>query len=110
MSDEIDLDDDDVVSLGHADYSISNTATSTVGEIKKSLLKTWLTGYLQGWISGGMACRVLSVHGGGWRAGKILLRLEFIPNEPKIPERKTSMATTEPVSPLDDLRSQLNPE
>ncbi|MEH1916983.1 KGK domain-containing protein [Nostoc sp.] len=104
------LDDDDVVSVGQADYSPVNAATTTVGEMKRSLVKTLFAGYLQGWISGGMACRVLMVQGGGWQAGQIRFRLEFIPNNPKVPDQKASKATSEPVSPLADLRSQLNPE
>lgn len=99
------LDKDDVVSVGQADYSPTNAPTTTVGEMKSSLLKTWFAGYLSGWIAGGMACRVLSAQGGGWQTGKILFRLEFIPDRPKIPEQKPS---TSVVSPLADLRSQLD--
>ncbi|MHC5614095.1 MAG: KGK domain-containing protein [Nostoc sp.] len=110
MSDEIYLENDDVVSVSQALLSPLGTTTSTVGEIRKSLLTTCLAGNLQHWITNGMSCKVLLADGGGWQDGKILLRLEFIPNNPKMAERKAFIAISEPVSPLDDLRSQLNPE
>ncbi|MDF5736787.1 MULTISPECIES: KGK domain-containing protein [unclassified Nostoc] len=108
MSDEIYLENDDVVSVSQAGFSLSNTTTSTVSEIKSFLRKTW-PGDLHGWIFDGIACRVLS-GGKGWQAGRIRLRLEFTPSKPKLPEQKPSTATSEPVSPLDDLRSQLDIE
>ncbi|WP_016949862.1 KGK domain-containing protein [Anabaena sp. PCC 7108] len=44
----------------------------------------------------GAACEFLSINGGGWRKGKLKLKmeLEFVPDEPE--------------SQLDDLRSDLN--
>ena len=107
MSDEIYLDNDDVVSFDGADYSLANAQTAKVNEIKSSLLKTWFASHLSGWITDGMYCRVLLAQGGGWQAGKVRFRLEFIPKEPKIPQQKPT-AIGEPVSPLADLRSHLD--
>lgn len=102
------LDDDDVVCFGALNYCFTeNVRTAKVNEIKQSLLNTWLAGHLAGWVSTGIACRVLKVSGGGWQAGKIRFQMEFIPNEPKVPEQKPSTVTSEPVSPLADLRSNL---
>ncbi|WP_138500924.1 KGK domain-containing protein [Nostoc sp. PA-18-2419] len=106
MSDEIVLDNDDVVCFGAEDYSFSKAPTATVNEIKSSLLKTWLAGHLSGWIGNGIACKVLLVRGGGWQAGRVRFRLEFMPNEPKV-SRKEPSSTSESKSPLDDLRSDL---
>ncbi|MEI1375974.1 KGK domain-containing protein [Nostoc sp. UHCC 0926] len=107
MSDEIYLDNDDVVCFDAADYSLANAQTAKVNEIKSSLLKTWFASHLSSWISGGMPCRVLLAQGGGWQVGKVRFRLEFIPKEPKVPQQKP-VTTDEPVSPLADLRSHLD--
>ncbi|MEH1791609.1 KGK domain-containing protein [Nostoc sp.] len=97
------LDNDDVVSFDGADYSLANAQTTRVNEIKSSLLNTWFARHLSGWITDGMSCRVLLAQGGGWQAGKVRFRIEFIPKESKVPEQKASKATSEPVSPLADL-------
>ncbi|MEH2384158.1 MAG: KGK domain-containing protein [Nostoc sp.] len=110
MSDEIYLRDNDVVSFQGVDYSFANAQTVKVNEIKNSLMQTWFKSHLSGWIAHGIPCKVLLEEGGGWQAGKIRFRLEFIPSEPKVPEPKPSTVTSEPQSPLADLRSQLNPE
>lgn len=104
------LDNDDVVSFDGADYSLANAQTTRVNEIKSSLLNTWFARHLSGWLTDGMSCRVLLAQGGGWQAGKVRFRIEFIPKESKVSEQKPSTVTVEPASPLDDLRSQLNPE
>ncbi|BAZ29961.1 KGK domain family protein [Cylindrospermum sp. NIES-4074] len=102
------LNDDDVVNLT-ASSNIANTTTSTVSELKEalsSLLSAHLTrGPSSGeaWVYGGVHCKVLSVDGGGWQSGKIQLRLEFVPNEPKPSSPQKSTET----SPLDDLRANL---
>lgn len=104
------LDNDDVVCFGGEGYSFSKAPTATVSEMKSSLLSSWLAGHLSGWISSGIACRVLLAHGGGWQAGKIRFRMEFIPDKPKVPQQNPSTLASNPESSLDDLRSQLNPE
>lgn len=108
MSDEIYLVDDDVVSVSDVAYSPVGTLTATVTEMKNSLVKTLFVGHLHSWITSGMGCRVLLAQGGGWQAGKIRFRLEFIPINPKVPEQNLSKAISQPASPLDDLRSQLD--
>ncbi|MEH2381128.1 MAG: KGK domain-containing protein [Nostoc sp.] len=110
MSDEIFLNDDDVVSFQDMAYSLTNVQTVKVNEVKSSLIQTWFKSNLSGWITHGIPCKVLLEEGGGWQAGKIRFRLEFIPSQPKVPGLKPSTVTSEPQSPLADLRSQLNPE
>ncbi|WP_016951684.1 KGK domain-containing protein [Anabaena sp. PCC 7108] len=53
----------------------------------------------------GAACEFLSINGGGWRKGKVKLRMEFefIPDEPE----SVSLPPVKPESPLDDLRAEL---
>ncbi|MEH2145310.1 KGK domain-containing protein [Nostoc sp.] len=108
MSDEIYLGDNDVVSVSDVKHSPVSMLTTTVGEMKRSLLKTWFMSFLSSWITCGMGCRVLLAQGGGWQAGKIRFRLEFIPNNPKLPEQSFSKAISETALPLADLQSQVD--
>ena len=73
------LNDDDVVSM-EASYAFTKTATSQVSELRQALLQHLSDFRI--WIKSGVPCRVLKGTGGGWQAGKIYLRLEFIPDEP----------------------------
>ncbi|MCL1465424.1 KGK domain-containing protein [Argonema galeatum] len=54
-----------------------------------------------------IGCEILRVGSPGWQKGKIQLKitLEFIPDEPEIEE---PVATSQPESPLDDLRRMIN--
>ncbi|MEH1933859.1 MAG: KGK domain-containing protein [Nostoc sp.] len=110
MSDEIYLKNDDVVSFEDTTYSLANAQTARASEIKSSLLKTWFVSHLSGWIADGIGCRVLLVQGGGWQVGKIRFQMQFVPDKPEVGGQESSTVASEPQSPLDDLRSQLNPE
>lgn len=50
----------------------------------------------------GLACEVLETEGGGWQKGRILFRVEFIPDNPP------AIKPPDPNSPLADLRSNLD--
>ena len=56
----------------------------------------------------GVKCQILRTQGGGWKSGKLVFRLEFIPDEPEVDQQSPSIVSSHPQSPLDDLRSQLN--
>ena len=109
MNDEIILSSDDVVSVEQD--SISSSQTSTIRELMQRLGRMIYeacdgkrTG---GWTENGVSCKFLSSQGGGWQKGKIRIRFEFIPDNPTAIKLLTPSNST---SPLDDLRSQLNPE
>ena len=67
----------------------------------------------------GQECQVLRVQS-GWQTGKLIFRLEFIPDEPEEPEEsqeavllpssqtETQTPQLQMESPLDDLRADLN--
>ncbi len=67
----------------------------------------------ENWFGKGIDCELLSVGAQGWKKGKMRIKLnvtiEFCPDEPEvkeIPENNES-ETSQPESPLDDLRRQL---
>ncbi|MEH2280647.1 MAG: KGK domain-containing protein [Nostoc sp.] len=95
--------------------SFTGSPTSTCEELLDSVKDLAMNSTLQkdvvtDWFGEGVSCRVLFATGGGWQKGRLSLRLEFIPNEPEVPQQSPSIVSSEPVSPLADLRSQLNPE
>ncbi|AFY46505.1 KGK domain protein [Nostoc sp. PCC 7524] len=53
------------------------------------------------WFNQGIDCEILKPGSQGWQTGKLKIKvtLEFIPDQPNIPE---------PESPLDDLRRMMN--
>ena len=65
------------------------------------------------WFGQGIDCEILRVGAQGWKKGKIRLKLnvtiEFSPDEPEVEEipEKNESETSQPESPLDDLRRQL---
>jgi hypothetical protein len=52
------------------------------------------------WFSEGVDCRILKAGSNGWQKGKLKLKvtIEFIPDEPEIPEYQ---------SPLDEIRREM---
>jgi hypothetical protein len=64
--------------------------------IKQVFTKIKAGSYLAQCLEDGGECQVLKSNGGGWKTGKIRIRIEFIPDHPE-PLR----------SPLDDLRAEL---
>ncbi|MEG4502062.1 KGK domain-containing protein [Microcoleus sp. F6_B4] len=65
------------------------------------------------WFGEGIDCEILRVGAQGWKKGKMKLKLnvtiEFCPDEPDVEETPENNAseTSQPESPLDDLRRQL---
>jgi KGK domain len=99
MSDKIYLNQEDVVSMDQ-DANVAGASTSTVEELMERVRHlVHRNSNLQedkasDWVAKGVVCKLLLAQGGGWQKGKIRLRLEFIPDQPR--------------SELDDLRSQLS--
>ena len=84
---QCELTDEDVVSM-HAPDNFAKTPTSTVEEMKAAFRELFKQLHLtQNWVlDQGVNCKILrATDGGGWQKGKIRLRLEFIPDEPKSP-------------------------
>ncbi|MEH1954719.1 MAG: KGK domain-containing protein [Nostoc sp.] len=108
MNKEIILYDDDVVSMDKV-VSFTGNATSTCGELIESLkdLAFGESTSQRNEIADGIICKVLLTKGGGWQKGKLRLRLDFVPDEPEVPQPILSVVPSEPQSPLDDLRSHL---
>lgn len=122
---------DDAVSFGNAMLKVERlketlngvlpelgeTLTNSLSEQKLDIAIDYAQNqgrYLyQNWFGKGIDCEILSVGAQGWKKGKIRLKLnvtiEFCPDEPEveeIPENNES-ETSQPESPLDDLRRQL---
>jgi len=77
-------------------------------------LTTDQTRYLyEKWFGEGIDCEILRVGANGWKKGKMKLKLnvtiEFCPDEPEVEEtpENNESETSQPESPLDDLRRQL---
>ncbi|MBD1920822.1 hypothetical protein H6F77_06950 [Microcoleus sp. FACHB-831] len=66
------------------------------------------------WFREGKDCEVLRIGVNGWKKGKMRIKLtvEFIPDEPEIPETPASKEPeiSQPQSPLDDIRRIINQE
>lgn len=103
----MELNQNDVVTMDVA-FSFKAGGIFKVGQLYTSI-RNYLADPLCMWFQGrGIECEVLQVEGGGWQKGKIYFRLEFVPDQPKVSEQKPSTATSEPVSPLADLRSNFD--
>jgi hypothetical protein len=65
----------------------------------------------QQWFRDGIDCETLKIGAKGWQKGKVKIRviLEFCPDEPEVEEtpQNNESETSQPESPLDDLRRQL---
>jgi hypothetical protein len=107
------LSNDDVV-LMIADENFTKSRTSKVEDMMEEIKDFLSSSKLpcQEWVDDGVECEVLQGQGGGWQRGKVKLSvcLEFIPDKPEVYQHSPSIAPSQPESPLDDLRSQLNPE
>lgn len=104
------LTDDDVVSTGGGQNMMK------LASLLQSLLN-WSQGLSAPWPNpqagwfreNGIRCEILRTNGGGWQAGKLRFRLEFIPDNPEAFTNEPTV-THQPESPLDDLRAKLNNE
>ncbi len=65
----------------------------------------------QQWFGNGINCEALKIGAKGWQKGKVKIRVivEFCPDEPEVEEtpENNQSETSQPESPLDDLRRQL---
>lgn len=115
------LDEGDVVYVcGFVGQQASRTyqVHELISAMTLSTRKGWGETYIVECLGDGGEAHCLPEAGGGWRKGKIRLRVEFIPDEPEPepePEPEEQEATIEstpalPASPLDDLRAELNIE
>ncbi|MEG4318506.1 MULTISPECIES: KGK domain-containing protein [unclassified Microcoleus] len=99
------------------EYGLGHTLNQLLSQQRLNIdvgLTTDQTRYLyEKWFGQGIDCEILRVGARGWKKGKMKLKLnvtiEFCPDEPEveeIPENNES-ETSQPESPLDDLRRQL---
>lgn len=96
---------------------LGQTLNSSLSKQKLDInvgLTTDLTRYFyEKWFGEGIDCEILRVGAQGWKKGKIKLKLnvtiEFCPDEPEVEElpENNESETSQPESPLDDLRRQL---
>lgn len=109
MNEKIVLDDSDVVSIAGS-FALSFGLASTFKSIELiDAARNWVveklstSGSYSQWLTrDGIKCQVLSANGNGWEAGRVRLRIEFIPDKPE------PVKPVHPISPLDDLRSSLD--
>ncbi|MBW4642933.1 MAG: hypothetical protein KME23_08045 [Goleter apudmare HA4340-LM2] len=80
------LTNNDVVST-ERDINFAEAATATSRELME-VVREWI--YQHGqlgeddsvmWVKRGVDCKVLLTTGGGWKKGKVRIRLEFIPDQ-----------------------------
>ncbi|MBE8990643.1 KGK domain-containing protein [Nostoc sp. LEGE 12450] len=112
MNNECNLADNDVLaaetSLGFGTHKILKFSEL------KAYIKDWVArienkgGIEAQWFKEGLVCQVLCIKGGGWQKGRLLFRMEFIPDEPEVPQINPSTVANKPQSPLADLRSHLD--
>ncbi|MGB3208252.1 MAG: KGK domain-containing protein [Crinalium sp.] len=74
---EIHLTDEDVLSMEPEDSPIGDP-TVQVSEILNFIEGQTRT---SAWLTDGAPCRVLRASGGGWKSGKVFIRLSFAPDE-----------------------------
>jgi hypothetical protein len=77
--DEFQLNDDDVVLMENAEATFVNAKLFKIGWFKVGLNR--ISSYMNNWLKEGFDCEILQARGGGWRKGKLRLRLEFVPDE-----------------------------
>ncbi|MEH2467502.1 KGK domain-containing protein [Nostoc sp.] len=110
--DRFNLDDEDVLSNFSVNPFNTHPLLKSVDLIEA--IFSWIKQHnasLWPWFSEeGCKCEVLLVKGGGWQRGRFRFRLEFIPDNPEAFLKNSSVEPEKTQSPLDDLRSQLNPE
>ncbi|WP_413175397.1 KGK domain-containing protein [Anabaena azotica] len=115
------LDEGDVVFVGGI-VGQQGSRTYQVHELfsalRLSTRKGWGETYIVECLGNGGEAHCLLESGGGWKKGKIRLRVEFISDEPEPepeaePEEQEATIEVTPMlsaSPLDDLRAELNIE
>ena len=111
---------DDVVWMRDTAKSPVNNLTFLVAQLTQAFTSSIEKGLLdspsitaKAWFGDGVECELVDVSaGGGWKKGKIRLRLEFVPEEPEPePEPETLPESLDPDSSfLDSLRKDISPE
>ncbi|MCT7954051.1 KGK domain-containing protein [Laspinema palackyanum] len=56
------------------------------------------------WGGEGITAQVLKYGADGWQKGKVRISLEFCPDEPEVKKTSNEPNTSEPESPLDEIR------
>lgn len=75
------LNDDDVVSM-NSQYSWGAGGLFKFGWLKQKL-KEYLGASVLQWFNDGIECEVLTASSGGWKKGKLFLRLELVLDKPE---------------------------
>lgn len=86
-------------------YNHGVTQTMKIQELQLEIIRRIQAGCkcnASGWMFDGVGGALLQSNGNGWIKGKIILKLEFIPNAPQ------NVLTKQEDSPLDELRHQIN--
>lgn len=77
--DEFPFNDEDVILI---DYDGQGSQLKKVRWFK-DIIERYVAGeVLRQWLGKGIECQTLSINGGGWKKGRVRLRLEYIPDEP----------------------------
>ncbi len=95
---------DDVVLMKASENLISGTSTYKINQLKDTLQQYLrsISSAAPTWLGDGVECQFLKAQeGGGWKKGKIRLRVEIVPDEPE-PSPDANF--------LDDLRKDISPE
>ncbi len=82
----MELNKDDVVSLA-PDMSFKAGGTVKVDHLYAAVTSHVGAPYSNWFKETGVVCEVLKTEGGGWQKGKIRFRVEFIPDEPEVPQQ-----------------------
>lgn len=80
------LDNDDVVTTAFDNRTPVGHPTFKVGQLLKAFQVLVVKNINYDWFANGLECELLSRAGGGWKKGKLYLRLEFVPDEPDPPD------------------------
>ena len=103
MTERIILKENDVVSISDKREFIDSVSTLKAKELKQRLYQLIPDYAHQYWFNHYVACEVLLDRQNKWMKGRARLVVEFIPEKPEKPK-----VEQEYVSPLDDLRKELN--
>jgi len=76
--DEFPFNDEDVILI---DYDGQGSQLQKVRWFK-DIIRRRVGDVVSHWLGKGIECQTLSINGGGWKKGRVRLRLEYIPDEP----------------------------
>jgi hypothetical protein len=93
------LDDNDVITAMTERGEVTYKARDFLKIMKQIFAALRNGSYLEQCLEDGGDCQVLKSNTGGWKTGKIRIRIEFIPDQYELPHGLPS--------PLDDLRESL---